>query len=89
MTPIFLISLLILELVANYLSWVAILGIPFVADWILHARSILGEEVQRGSHSLQVIGMMLTIVSPAMSAIRGLVWEGWNLSKFCPLRAER
>jgi uncharacterized membrane protein YecN with MAPEG domain len=36
-TPIFLISLLILELVDSYLWWVAILGILFIAGRILHA----------------------------------------------------
>ena len=40
-TPIFLISLLILELVDSYLWWVAILGILFIAGRILHAWSIL------------------------------------------------
>ena len=79
-TPIFLISLLILELVDSYLWWVAILGILFIVGRILHARSILVVEVQRGSYSLRVAGMMLTVIALAMSAISGVVWVFWNLS---------
>ncbi len=79
-TPIFLISLLILELVDSYLWWVAILGITFIVGRILHARSILVEEVQRSSYSFRVTGMMLTVISLTMSAISGVVWVVWNLS---------
>jgi len=79
-TPIFLISLLILELVDSYLWWVAILGILFIAGRILHAWSILVVEAQRGSYSLRVAGMMLTVIPLAMSAISGVVWVVWNLS---------
>jgi len=79
-TPIFLISLLILELVDSYLWWVAILGILFIAGRILHARSILVVEAQRGSYSLRVAGMMLTLIPLAMSAVSGVVWVVWNLS---------
>ena len=79
-TPIFLISLLILELVDSYLWWVALLGILFIAGRILHAWSILVVEARRGSYSLRVTGMMLTLIPLAMSAISGVVWVVWNLS---------
>ena len=87
-TPIFLISLLILELVDSYLWWVAILGILFIAGRILHAWSILVVEARRGSYSLRVTGMMLTVIPLAMSAISGVVWVVWNLSELCPVGAE-
>ena len=79
-TPIFLMSLLILELADSYLWWLAILGITFFVGRILHARSILVEEVQRSSYSFRVTGMMLTVISLTMSAISGVVWVVWNLS---------
>jgi len=37
-------------------------------------------EAQRGSYSLRVAGMMLTVIPLAMSAISGMVWVVWNLS---------
>ena len=73
-------SLLILELADSYLWWVAILGITFIVGRILHARSILVEEVQRSSYSFRVTGIMLTVISLTMSAISGVVWVVWNLS---------
>ena len=78
-TPIFLISLLLLELVDSYLWWVAILGIAFIIGRILHARSVLVAEVQTGRYQQRVIGMMLTLGSLIASAISGVIWIIWSL----------
>ena len=78
-TPIFLISLLLLELVDSYLWWVGILGVVFIAGRILHARSILVTEVQTGRYQQRVTGMMLTLGSLIASAISGVIWVIWSL----------
>jgi len=78
-TPIFLISLLLLELVDSYLWWVAILGLIFISGRVLHARSLLVTELRSGSYQQRVLGMMLTMISLGASAISGLVWIVWNL----------
>ena len=78
-TPIFLISLLILELVDSYLWWVSILGVAFILGRILHARSLLVTEAQSGSHRGRVVGMILTLIPLAASAISGVIWVVWNL----------
>ena len=78
-TPIFLISLLLLELVDSYLWWVAMLGVMFIAGRVLHARSLLVTELRSGSYQQRVIGMMLTMISLAASAISGVIWIVWNL----------
>jgi uncharacterized membrane protein YecN with MAPEG domain len=78
-TPIFLISLLLLELIDSYLWWVAILGVAFIVGRVLHARSLLVTELHSRSYRLRVLGMMLTIFSLAASAISGVVWIVWSL----------
>jgi uncharacterized membrane protein YecN with MAPEG domain len=78
-TPIFLISLLILELVDSYLWWVSILGVAFILGRILHARSLLVTEAQSGGHRGRVVGMILTLIPLAASAISGVIWVVWNL----------
>ena len=78
-TPIFLISLLILELVDSYLWWVFILGVAFILGRILHARSLLVTEARSGSHRGRVVGMILTLIPLAASAISGVIWVVWNL----------
>jgi uncharacterized membrane protein YecN with MAPEG domain len=78
-TPIFLISLLLLELVDSYLWWVAILGVIFISGRVLHARSLLVTELCSGSYRQRVLGMMLTMFSLATSAISGVVWIVWSL----------
>ena len=78
-TAIFLISLLLLELVDSYLWWVAMLGVIFIVGRVLHARSLLVTELRSGSYQQRVLGMMLTMISLAASAISGVVWIVWNL----------
>jgi uncharacterized membrane protein YecN with MAPEG domain len=78
-TPIFLISLLLLELVNSYLWWVAILGLVFSVGRVLHARSLLVAELRSGSYRQRVLGMMLTMIALTASAISGVVWVVWNL----------
>jgi uncharacterized membrane protein YecN with MAPEG domain len=78
-TPIFLISLLLLELVDSYLWWVAILGVIFISGRVLHARSLLVTELRSGSYRQRVLGMMLTMISLGASAISGVIWIVWNL----------
>ena len=78
-TPIFLISLLFLELIDSYLWWVAMLGVIFIVGRVLHARSLLVTELRSESYQQRVIGMMLTMISLAASAISGVVWIIWNL----------
>ncbi len=78
-TPIFLISLLLLELVDSYLWWVAILGLVFSVGRVLHARSLLVTELRSGSYRQRVLGMMLTMIALTASAISGVVWVVWNL----------
>ena len=78
-TPIFLISLLLLELVDIYLWWVAILGLVFSVGRVLHARSLLVTELRSGSYRQRVLGMMLTMIALTASAISGVVWVVWNL----------
>jgi uncharacterized membrane protein YecN with MAPEG domain len=78
-TPIFLISLLLLELVNSYLWWVAILGLVFSVGRVLHARSLLVTELRSGSYRQRVLGMMLTMIALTASAISGVVWVVWNL----------
>lgn len=78
-TPIFLVSLLILELVDSYLWWVALLGMIFVVGRILHARSLIVAEPQFGTYRLRVLGMMLTLSALSLSALSGVIWVIWNL----------
>jgi uncharacterized membrane protein YecN with MAPEG domain len=78
-TPIFLISLLLLELVNSYLWWVAVLGLVFSVGRVLHARSLLVTELRSGSYRQRVLGMMLTMIALTASAISGVVWVVWNL----------
>ena len=78
-TPIFLVSLLILELVDSYLWWVALLGMIFVVGRILHARSLIVREPQFGTYRLRVLGMMLTLSALSLSALSGVIWVIWNL----------
>ncbi len=73
-TPIFLVSLLILELVDSYLWWVALLGMTFVVGRILHARSLIVTEPQFGTYRLRVLGMMLTLSALSLSALSGVIW---------------
>jgi uncharacterized membrane protein YecN with MAPEG domain len=78
-TPIFLISLFLLELVDGYLWWVTILGLIFISGRVLHARSLLVTELRSGRYQQRVLGMMLTMISLGASAISGVVWIVWNL----------
>lgn len=78
-TPIFLVSLLILELVDSYLWWVALLGMVFVVGRVLHARSLIVTEPQFGTYRLRVLGMMLTLSALSLSALSGVIWVIWNL----------
>jgi uncharacterized membrane protein YecN with MAPEG domain len=78
-TPIFLISLLILELVDSYLWWVSILGVAFILGRILHATSLLGEAALTETYPRRMLGMLLTLIPLMASAISGVVWVVWNL----------
>jgi uncharacterized membrane protein YecN with MAPEG domain len=78
-TPIFLISLLILELVDSYLWWVSILGVAFIIGRILHATSLLSEAALTETYPRRMLGMLLTLIPLTASAISGVVWVVWNL----------
>jgi uncharacterized membrane protein YecN with MAPEG domain len=78
-TPIFLISLLILELVDSYLWWVSILGVAFILGRILHATSLLSEAALTETYPRRMLGMLLTLIPLTASAISGVVWVVWNL----------
>ena len=78
-TPIFLISLLILELVDSYLWWVSILGVAFILGRILHATSLLSEAALTETYPRRMLGILLTLIPLTASAISGVVWVVWNL----------
>jgi uncharacterized membrane protein YecN with MAPEG domain len=78
-TPIFLISLLILELLDSYLWWVSILGVAFILGRILHATSLLSEAALTETYPGRMLGMLLTLIPLAASAISSVVWVVWNL----------
>lgn len=78
-TPIFLISLLILELVDSYLWWVSILGVAFILGRILHATSLLSKTALTETYPGRMLGMLLTLIPLAASAISSVIWVVWNL----------
>ena len=78
-TPIFLVSSLILELVDSYIWWVALVGVIFIVGRVLHARSLMVTEPQFGTYRLRILGMTLTLGALSLSALSGVIWVIWNL----------
>ncbi len=77
-TPIFLILIILLELVDSFLWWVGGLGILFLVGRVLHARSILVDEVAAEPRfQNRVRGMVMTITSIGLAAVSGPVFIAW------------
>lgn len=77
-TPIFLILLTLLELVDSYLWWITGLGLVFLVGRVLHAKSILIDEVATEPRfQNRVRGMMMTIITIGLAAVSGPVLVVW------------
>lgn len=79
-TPIFLILLVLLEMVDSYLWWVGGLGAVFLIGRVLHARSILVDEVAaEPKFQNRVRGMVMTITTIGLAAVSGPVFVLWYI----------